>query len=672
MANEVVIIVKSENRTKPGMDGAGRDVDRLKVKTKELGAEFDRTSQRTDEFGRRLHGTGTFTDFLGVKIGKLREETHRLADEFNRTGDSSLLDKIFSARNVTRDLEKIKTQISTALTEGGQEGSRGVFAALQGVLGTPVLGPIVLGALIAGALAAAPVLSGIIGGAITGTVGLGAVFSGAFTELKTDPQVKAAGRDFLAFLGDEWKADSRAFAAPVEDALMLLKADLAGPLQGIGRDFAEVAPYTRDFAMYLGAAAQALEKGLGEAVRRSGPEIKEFGHDIAIVAGGVGDFLAQVSRGGRGETEALRSLALTIADILRLTGQWIHGLSIEYDWLVRSESAVIDWADKWLGSWTLAGVVIEKTGIKDKLHEIINAFDDSGSSISGMAQSIHGAAALSADDMAQLAAKIGEVAQTTDRLQGQIADKLLDTLLGSAHAALGFEESLTRASKAIQENGRTLDIHTEKGQANQEAIYAMVEANKRLFDQNMATGMSMRDATTKWDENTQRIYAWGRSVGLSKAQIDGLIGSMKSVPDKVQANVAMYGLTAAIDNLSEMLSLIYHIQNNRIIDVEVRARINAPGNFGHLAAGGIAGAASGTVRSGLTWVGEQGRELLELPAGTRVHSNPDSERMAAEAAAAGGSRGGAAGRTVFVGPGVDTAFGSYLQRMIAAGEVSIN
>lgn len=51
---------------------------------------------------------------------------------------------------------------------------------------------------------------------------------------------------------------------------------------------------------------------------------------------------------------------------------------------------------------------------------------------------------------------------------------------------------------------------------------------------------------------------------------------------------------------------------------------------GKKAAGGIVGmAASGGIRSNLTWVGEQGPELLDLPAGSRVWSNPDSQRMAA-------------------------------------------
>ncbi|MFI8301572.1 hypothetical protein ACIGCZ_37320 [Streptomyces nigra] len=53
--------------------------------------------------------------------------------------------------------------------------------------------------------------------------------------------------------------------------------------------------------------------------------------------------------------------------------------------------------------------------------------------------------------------------------------------------------------------------------------------------------------------------------------------------------------------------------------------------FGKKAAGGIVGAASGGIRSNLTWVGEQGPELLNLPPGARVWSNPDSKRMQRQA-----------------------------------------
>lgn len=52
---------------------------------------------------------------------------------------------------------------------------------------------------------------------------------------------------------------------------------------------------------------------------------------------------------------------------------------------------------------------------------------------------------------------------------------------------------------------------------------------------------------------------------------------------------------------------------------------NILGSF--FASGGIVGAATGGIRSGLSWVGEQGPELVSLPAGATVHSAGDSQRM---------------------------------------------
>lgn len=52
------------------------------------------------------------------------------------------------------------------------------------------------------------------------------------------------------------------------------------------------------------------------------------------------------------------------------------------------------------------------------------------------------------------------------------------------------------------------------------------------------------------------------------------------------------------------------------------------GRMGGKASGGIIGAASGGIRNGLTWVGENGPELVDAAPGSRVYSNPDSMRMA--------------------------------------------
>lgn len=84
------------------------------------------------------------------------------------------------------------------------------------------------------------------------------------------------------------------------------------------------------------------------------------------------------------------------------------------------------------------------------------------------------------------------------------------------------------------------------------------------------------------------------------------------------------------------------------------------------AAGGIVGAATGGIQAGLRMVGEHGRELVKLPAGSQVFSNPDTERMMAQ----GGGYGGRPIQLVIqAGQGngtgsLDALFMTWLQRTV--------
>jgi len=65
-----------------------------------------------------------------------------------------------------------------------------------------------------------------------------------------------------------------------------------------------------------------------------------------------------------------------------------------------------------------------------------------------------------------------------------------------------------------------------------------------------------------------------------------------------------------------------------VITSAVSAGGHGPGHpLTHAAGGVIGGAASGGARNNLTMVGEYGPELVSLPTGSYVHSNPDTQRM---------------------------------------------
>lgn len=78
----------------------------------------------------------------------------------------------------------------------------------------------------------------------------------------------------------------------------------------------------------------------------------------------------------------------------------------------------------------------------------------------------------------------------------------------------------------------------------------------------------------------------------------------------------------------------------------------------HAASGGIIGqAAAGGLQSNLVMVGEHGAELVSLPPGSQVHSNPDSQRMLSQS-------GGGASRVVLEVRGGQSEFDRFMAKWI--------
>lgn len=129
-------------------------------------------------------------------------------------------------------------------------------------------------------------------------------------------------------------------------------------------------------------------------------------------------------------------------------------------------------------------------------------------------------------------------------------------------------------------------------------------------------------------------------ISVLEAKVRTAKASLQTVTDKkTQAKVK-----ADISNLNSQLAAARSKLadlNGRTANVYVRGAVyfastpgdkDANGVPDYIQApgrrmGGIIGAATGGVRSNMTLVGEQGPELVDLPAGSRVRSNPDTARM---------------------------------------------
>lgn len=107
--------------------------------------------------------------------------------------------------------------------------------------------------------------------------------------------------------------------------------------------------------------------------------------------------------------------------------------------------------------------------------------------------------------------------------------------------------------------------------------------------------------------------------------VPGLGPKLRAASDKFKqfrdrANGYLAGIATAV-NIAVQFNVVGLAAARTAIST---ARILAGMGYAH---GGIVGAATGGLHSGMRLVGEHGPELLDLPPGTNVHSNPDTQRM---------------------------------------------
>lgn len=170
------------------------------------------------------------------------------------------------------------------------------------------------------------------------------------------------------------------------------------------------------------------------------------------------------------------------------------------------------------------------------------------------------------------------------------------------------------------------------------------EAKRRFDDFRAATVNNLHEtangirnlSTTIQDQNRRNVLK--ADIAQLNAKVNEAKAKLQTVTDKkVQAQIRadIADLIAKRNRAQQELNALngktvttYIITKN--IQVGATAGGIAPGGGGFpagKATGGVAGAAVGGARSNMTLVGEQGPELVNLPAGSHVRSNPDTRRF---------------------------------------------
>ncbi|UJP39324.1 phage tail tape measure protein [Cellulomonas palmilytica] len=162
-------------------------------------------------------------------------------------------------------------------------------------------------------------------------------------------------------------------------------------------------------------------------------------------------------------------------------------------------------------------------------------------------------------------------------------------------AQRNYEAAIDDAAAALKENGATLDITTEKGRANQEALDEIARSGMDVAESMRESGATQGDLQAEIERTRQAYIDFAESAGMGSEEAKALADAVGLIPQEwtIQAHMETAGARDEIDRFIEL-------NNGRRISVYVDARVGeafrVPGTTvrGFAGGGAISGPGSGT------------------------------------------------------------------------------
>lgn len=395
---------------------------------------------------------------------------------------------------------------SRALKKTGQ--SAGIFSNLAATLanalddGISALPTEVKAAIVVGMVAALPIIAALLTGAVSvaliaGFAGIGVLLAAQFEE------VRQKGGDAL----DEFRrtlADAGAvFVQPTLDAIESVRNRLNTMSITLGEVFQTASKFIEPVVDALLSFVQAALPGLQEALDNLVPLLPTLVDGAALLGKAVGDALAIIT----GSDDAQVSLET----LFGLLAQGVVGAAA----LIRAFTE-------------LYGLIVKTT-------PLLFVFDRTADSTIRLRDATDGLAG-STDGVVAASKREEKALKEQERLT-KAAKKALDDYVNAqfafVHAEIDFERALDDLSEAVKENGKSLDIRSEKGRKVSEAILRGIEAARREREEAIASGKKTEEqAEAAYQAELARLRGRATELGIVGKAFDDLAISVGVVNDK--------------------------------------------------------------------------------------------------------------------------------------------
>lgn len=158
---------------------------------------------------------------------------------------------------------------------------------------------------------------------------------------------------------------------------------------------------------------------------------------------------------------------------------------------------------------------------------------------------------------------------------------LRDAHMGARGSARDFEASLDAVTASIKENGKSLDINTAQGRANQAALDGVAESGVKHVEALIKEGRSTKEVTAAMASHREAFiksadqYGISRTeaaklanqLGLTDATTKALTATTERVPASVTTTVKQPGMATARDNTRRLGGELESLPGSKSIHV---------------------------------------------------------------------------------------------------------
>ncbi|MFH9816136.1 hypothetical protein [Streptomyces sp. NPDC017230] len=299
---------------------------------------------------------------------------------------------------------------------------------------------------------------------------------------------------------------------------------------------------------------------LGHSGKLSGEAVRAYGEDLS----GLADSLQKVV-----DPEGLDQVQQSIVSFFGMDSTPVKNAKEDINALDEALASMVSNGQADLAAEALDRVVakLKEQGFSaDEVKGQLNDYKDALAAQALEQELAAQAMGIFGDQAVEVQAQLDAQKQSADGLRQSIL-ALNDANRSAYDAQIGFEASIDSLTESFKENGATLDLNSEKGRENGQAMSAAAKAHDEMLASGLAAGESMGSMTEKSEGLRAKMLELASATGMSDAEAREYVNTLLGTPESITTTVNLER-QEAIDGLQSVQNEIDRTPDSHTVTVD--------------------------------------------------------------------------------------------------------